>query len=887
GYFQMWISTFHSFCDRILRDNATSIGLSPNFHLMSHAESVLFLRKNLFLLKLKYFRPLGNPNKFIESLLLHFSRLKDEHITPDDYKKYKPTEEREKSKELVEAYHAYQILKEKEGMFDFGDLIYYTILLLQKRKDIKKKLQSQFKYVLVDEFQDTNIAQYILLKLLCPPKQKPNLTIVGDDSQAIYKFRGASVSNILTFMKDYPSAKEITLRTNYRSSQSILDLSYRLIQHNNPDTLETQLGISKKLESSRPSSDNEPFFYVSQTIEDEVRFVVKKINALKKSLNYTYSDFAILVRANTHIDPFIRTLSQEGIPYQLPGPGMLFKQPEAKDLIAFIQFLANVEDSASFYRVLSMDILELDPVDISQLLSFARKSNLPLFQAIVVLLEPTLTDNLIYQKYLPKIKKETRDQLAILLKMIRRYLGLLKRETAGQLLYYFLEDTGYLKKISRYNSVKDEKVALTINKLFQRLKSFELHHEDASVFAVADYLTMSMELGESPLAPEIDRAEYDAVHVLTLHSAKGLEFPVVFMVNLVEGRFPTIERSEKIPIPTALIKETLPTQDPHVLEERRLFYVGMTRAKDFLYFTASEYYGDGKRIRKLSRFIVEAFGEKYVKRKVFIAQDTKKQLSIFEYKKKKDSIKPQKVTPTVISFSQIQTYELCPLRYKYQYALRIPAAPNAAASFGSTIHNALERYYDEFRKDKSVGLERLLQLYQANWIPIGYTSKPHEKKMKLEGIEMLTRFYKTFHDKRTSVLDLERPFKIKIASDVFITGKIDRVDEGSKKGIEIIDYKTGKKPSLKELEKSLQLSIYLLAATDKGLYKKPAHKITLTFYYLQDSEKVSMKKPPEDLQKTKGKIYDVVEKIKAKRFEARVGPWCNFCSYKIICEAWQ
>ena len=311
GYFQMWISTFHAFANDVLKQEGHHIGLNAGFQLMTEAETIIFLRKNLFLFDLNYFRPLGNPNKFLASLLQHFSRIKDEDVSPEEYDKYvksqklkvKSKEEKTelgKNVELAKAYRQYQTLKEKEGLMDFSDLIYYLLKLFRTRDNLLKKYQEQFRYVLIDEFQDTNIAQYSLIKLLCPTNKNPKLTLVGDDSQAIYKFRGASVSNILTFMKDYPNAKQISLLKNYRSNQQILDVAYRLIKHNDPDTLEAKLGISKKLIAinQSPTTNNQSpiSLYLSQTVEEEADYVANEI--LKLSKFYRFSDFAILSRAD-------------------------------------------------------------------------------------------------------------------------------------------------------------------------------------------------------------------------------------------------------------------------------------------------------------------------------------------------------------------------------------------------------------------------------------------------------------------------------------------------------------------------------------------------------------------------------------------------------------
>lgn len=899
GYFQMWISTFHAFADRILKEEASQIGLNSGYKLMTESESVIFMRKNLFLFRFKYFRPLGNPNKFIEAILQHFSRLKDEDISPDDYKRWVkslknkkdiPIEEKEKYGELSAAYEKYQDLKIKEKVCDFSDLVYYLLELFRKRPNVLKKYQDQFKYILVDEFQDTNIAQYQLIKLLSPAKSNPKLTVVGDDAQAIYKFRGASVSNILSFMKDYPKAEQVTLNINYRSRQEILDTAYKLIKNNDPDTLEAQLGISKNLKSSRKNKKDSVEFYLGQNVEDEAEYVGNKIIDLKK--NYNYSDFAILVRANNHANPFIKSFTRMGIPYQFLGPGMLYKQPEVKDLIAYLKILYDLGDSVSFYRVLTMDIFNLDKKDISLLLSFTKRVNLSFFQAIEIYLSFTNQDLWrsefeIYRKFTPLLKEESKKTLQTIYDLIVKHLSRLKKETAGQILFNFLEETKYLNRLVAYKTDKEEKIALNVSKFFNKLKTYEAEHEDASVFAVIEYLDMSMELGESPIASKTDISTYEAVNILTVHASKGLEFPVVFMPNLTAGRFPTTHKKEPIAIPTELIKETLPQGDYHIEEERRLFYVGLTRAMDHVFLSASKFYEEGKRERKVSPFVFESVGEENILRLINRKQIEKMQLSIFDFKKPQEIITKEKLMLSNFSFSQIETFETCPLQYKYRYVLKIPTTPSSAASFGDTIHRTLQLFYQEYITHPKVDKKRLLGLLETNWNPAGYSSSDHEVRMKKEGREMLERFYDTFHNSQIKIVGLERLFKIKIDEDIFVTGKIDRVDQKKDGSIEIIDYKTGKKPKESDIQKSLQLSIYALAATDKGLYQKKLDQVNLTFYYLQDAQKISVQREPKDLLVLKEKIKDSAQKIRGDDFSPNVGPWCDFCSFRMICEAWQ
>lgn len=897
GYFQMFISTFHSFADKILREDISHIGLSPGYKLQTQAQQVLFLKNNLFAFDLAYFRPLGNPNKFVEGLLQHFSRLRDEDISPNqyiDWTKRKSNDaqiEKEKNTELAKAYNKFQDFKIAENIMDFADLIFYTLELFRKRPNILKKYKDQFKYILIDEFQDTNMAQYELIKLLAPPKEKSNLTVIGDDNQSIYKFRGASISNIMQFMQDYKMAQSIVLNENFRSNQKILDTSYRLIKFNDPDTLEVRLNISKDLKSMTGKGDSTSVnFNLSSRVEDEADYVSQKILELKK--NYNWNDFAVLVRANSHSEPFVRAFQRQAVPYQFLGPGMLLKRPEVKELIAYLKVLYDIGDSASFYRVLAMDFFEIDELDLARLTSFTRKTSLSLFETVEVYLSffyPSYKrgdyENL--RKYLPVLKEETKDKLNRIVELVKRGLTLAKKETAGQILFFFLEDSGMLKSLISHSSEKGEREALNISKFFDKLKSFEAENEDASVNAVVDFLMMSMELGESPLASNTDWTSLNAVNILTVHSAKGLEFPIVFLVNLSSDRFPSRQRREQIPIPDELIKEILPSGDFHIEEERRLFYVGATRARDKIFLTSSNYYTEAKRERKISPFVYESLGEAYVSRQKQNNLDEKSQLSIFDFKKNESEVNEPKLNLNSFSFSQIETYKTCPLRYKYQYVLKIPTAPGAAAAFGETIHKVFQEFYSNVKSGEKPNFDKILEIYKRVWIPIGYSSKRYEAKMQKEGEKILKEFYDKYHQDVAKIIDLEKWFKIKIADNVFISGKIDRVDQAGLNGVEIIDYKTGKKPDERELKKSMQMRIYALAANDRGLYNKKIDNITLTFYFLAANDKYTQKVTHEALKEVATEIVDVAAKINQAKFDAHVGPWCGFCPFRINCEAWQ
>lgn len=886
GYTQMWISTFHSFCDRVLRAEALHIGLDPRYKLMSGSETIQLIRSNLFEFDLNYFRPLGNPNKFISGMIQHFSRLQDEDITPDDYltwvkkkaKKKSMTEEEklevEKYTELAGAYKKYEELKVKKGLMDYGDLITKTLKLFRDRKNILENYKKQFKYVLVDEFQDTNVAQNEMVKLLVG--KKGNITVVCDDDQSIYRFRGAAVSNVLEFRKDFPRVKVIVLTQNYRSTQEILDRAYDLIQFNNPDRLEVVEKINKKLTSIKKESGSEVEFIHTDRVENEADEVVKKIETLAQENDYQYSDFAILVRANSHADPFSRALQRRGIPHQFLGPGRLFKQPEIVELISYLKVLYNFEDSPSFYKLLTIDHFGIDGRGISAIGNYARRFNISLYEAAEKIDDITVTDDI-------------KEKVNLLIRIIKKHFDLVKKESAGQILYYFLQDTGLLEKLISSDTAENQKRISNISKFFDKLKTYEVDHEDASIFAVVDWIDLATEIGESPLAADTDWGEINAVNILTVHSSKGLEFPVVFLVNLVAQRFPTTERREQIPIPEELIKETLPKGDFHTQEERRLFYVGLTRAKEKLFLTAANYYGEGKREKKLSPFIFETIGDKSL---IDPTKDDKSsQLSFLDYQPNEESQKivEEKLPLNIdyLSYSQIETFKTCPLHYKLKYILKVPTPQTASQSFGTSIHATIKNFYEKVKTGQKPTEKLLHSLLQENWIKEGFDSKTHEKKFYEKGKVYLSGFLKESFRPTLLPTLMEEPFIVPLPG-LKIGGKIDRVDVKSDGSIEIFDYKTGATiPTQKDVDKNLQLSFYALAAT--RIPNKPfgvtPDKVKLSLYFLDTQEKISTTRTKEQLDKAVEEILETKKEIEESNFECSNNFLCKNCEFKFLCSS--
>jgi DNA helicase-2/ATP-dependent DNA helicase PcrA len=887
GYTDMWISTFHGFCDRVLRDDVLSIGLSSGYSLLTKPEAIQFIRSHLYEFDLEYFRSVGNPTKFIDGLITHFSRLQDEDVAPSDYLKWVKGQTRRRQgyggakedklevakwKELAMAYKKYEELKAKEGYFDFGDLIAKTILLFRERPNVLREYQNKFKYILIDEFQDTNYAQFELSLLLS--KKHKNITVVADDDQSIYHWRGASVSNVLQFRDRYPKSKTVVLTQNYRSHQGILDTSYKLIQHNNPNRLEAKEGINKKLESARGGGAEIELFH-ERTVDKEAERVVGEILRQAQDDKREWRDFAILVRANAHADPFVAALKYHGIPHQFLGPDKLFLQPEIVELVSYLKILTDQNDTTALYQVLSMQELGISGDDLSKLTTFARRKNRSLFDVL--------------DDYSEIGVSEESDKVIEMLKtLIKSQQDGLKNIPAGKLLYDFLSEMEIMPKYINPDTEERQKRTANIGILFEKIKNYESVHSGSNVFDVVDWIELASEMGDSPRAAELDYSSENAVNILTIHSAKGLEFPVVFVVNLVGRRFPSDNRRDPIPLPDEILKEVLPSGDVHLQEERRLFYVALTRARDNLYLTAADFYGESMSSpKKLSPFIFEALGDKATQAEEVLPE----QLTLMDHKPKELPKQMLKKHPIhYLSYSQIETFKMCPMHYRLRYILGVPTSPSGALSLGSSVHDTLKQFYEEVKMGKRGGEKQLLKMLKENWIDEGYISKSHEKESLEKAKAMLASFYKADYKKDGTPLLLEQPFVVPLKrlgeQALKIGGVIDRVDELPEGGIEIIDYKTGANvPSQKEVDKNLQLSLYALAATrvnEPPLNKKPDN-VKLTLYYLDEGIKLSTTRTAVQLNEAVDEVFKVRAEIEESDFKCSGHPFCKSCEYKSFC----
>ena len=900
GYLDLRISTFHAFCEHLLKEHGLDIGLPNDFRLMNETDAYLLVRRNFDRFRLDYYRPLANPTKFIHAMLKHFSRAKDEAVTPEEYLKFarsrqldqdlapEQQEEIGRFQELAGAYHEYQRLLLDNDALDFGDLQTYALALLAKRPAVLAALRRQYRYVLVDEFQDTNWAQYALVKLLVPAEG--NLMVVGDDDQSIYKFRGASVSNILQFKNDYPGAREVVLTRNYRSRQGILDLAYGFIKQNDPNRLEAKLagpegqGISKRLTAHRDGAAAvEPLPFA--TVEDEADGVVQKILALKEAdPELTWNDFCILVRSNAGAEPFSLALERADVPYQFLALKGLYAKLVVMDVLAYFKLLDDYHESPAMYRTLNSPPYRIDGDDLLALTHEARRRTQSLYEVCR------------RQLSLPDLQEATRATVERLLADLARHTQVARTKSAEEVLISYLFDSGYLKQLTAVETQATRQDLSYLAQFRKRIRRFEQQGDDRSLKHFLEEFELEREAGEQGGLAFDPETGPDMVRLMTVHAAKGLEFPYVFVVSLVDKRFPSVERGGEIELPDALTKEIVPEGDVHLEEERRLFYVAATRAKDGLFLTWASDYG-GKTLKKPSRFLSELG---FVAPEEKTAKGRKKGREEFpEPRPESAQPPPPDVAPTHYSFSQLEAYSMCPQQYKYAHILRIPTFGNYKSSFGNTMHKTLENFFREIARRRAaeqgslfgaapataaglpVTKDELLAMYDDAWIDDWYPDKPTKEQWRSVGRDALVRIYDETAANQPRVLHLEKEFTIKIG-EATLRGKIDRLDELVDGSIEVVDYKTAEPKTEEDIktENKRQLFIYQMAV-EQCLAGRHAGR--LTFYYLRDGSRVSFLGEEKDLEKVRAKVTEQVAAIESGDFTAKPGPQCKFCDFRNIC----
>lgn len=900
GTYDFWISTFHGFCQRILEERALEIGLPNRFRLLNETDAWLLMKRYLSELPLDYYRPLGNPVKFLASLLKHISRAKDEGVTAERYLEFAQSAaldgdaefvdgERKRLQELADCYFVYRRILRQEGALDFGDLIVETLRLLRERPAVLKELRQRFKIIMVDEFQDTNWAQYELVKLLAG--EEKSLTVVGDDDQAIYKFRGASLANILQFRDDFPEAATVALTENYRSHQEILDVAYNFIRRNDPHRLEVTLGdtgLIKRLCAARTGGGCVAARWYG-SLEEEVEAVAQEMKRLKaEDTTATWNDFAVLVRSNDGALPFVRVLERHAIPFRFCALRGLYGKPLIVDVVSLLTLADGSPDSSVAWRVMSMPCYRLTPGEISACLQYANRKGQSLW---IVLKQSAL---------IPEIAPETLQKNAKIVADIEGLALAATRESPLRVLQRTLDASGLLAHIMQLPEQEKIEAIGWLNGFADCMKRYEAATHGPTLHGFLEELKLEIESGEEGALDADSDEGPELVKVMTVHASKGLEFRHVFVVSMVDQRFPTRERGDAIPLPEGLVNERLPEGDAHLEEERRLLYVAMTRAKETLVLTGASAYG-GARKKTPSVFLSEtglkiedaSGGDKTLSLSLH-APDTDKEMAEREHFPLKRRF----------SFTQLAAFRTCPLQYKFSHVYRIPILGSFHKSFGQSLHltfhdilkghvdRGLMRQFSLFDAAPHVSvaeadglrvtLDEALEIFEERWIDEWYPDRARHDAYKKEGREAVKRMWEIWNAQPPQVKMLEQPFEWKLGEHS-LKGAIDRIDDLEGGGVAIYDYKTGEPKATEALETGdkEQLRIYQLAMEARGFSVK---KLAYIYARAGTEAEVDLVRGA-GCEKFREEMLERMQEILASRFPPAPSPFiCRHCDFKHICE---
>jgi len=907
------VSTFHAFCHQILHDHHAEAGLPARLQLLDRVEQWILLRRLLPELALTTYASRTDPASCLDGLVRCINRAKDELVSPADYATYaeQVTDPAARSGvlEVARVYARYQSALQAAGAVDFGDLIMETLRLFRERPALLVHYQAQFRYLLVDEFQDTNVAQITLLAALAAPHR--NLCVVGDDDQAIYRFRGASYASFVLFQEQFPEATAIRLTQNYRSRPHILRVAERLIQGNGEDRFDPTKQLLPTRTSGTPVD-----VVVCRDDAQQATVVVDRIRAVISAMppsERAYRRIAVLYRAHAHREVLVEALQREGIPHLVAGGAALFEEEVIRDLMACLRVVEDPMDSISLFRLLGLPLWGLELSDVVQATRAAKQQQRPLYQILRA----------------PKVvtwRPGVRSRVTRCLAAISRWQRVVHRQGVEALARCLLEEVGYRPRLAAGDA--ESRAAVTALSRWHRFvqRALETHGRPNDLAAFLWYLEAYQEAGGEP-TEELSTTDTDGVQLMTIHQAKGLEFDWVFLLSLVQGRFPSRARAETVPFPVELMKERLPSGDVHLQEERRLCYVAMTRAREGLTLMTVErpYQRPSVFIRELwdrpelgddllrtelplpepmeqARAVMDQAAVASIQqiRELFAIVQELQQCETADDAAVDETLARLMVaakalvgprapaTPVIppptelkVSFTQLETYRFCPQKYQYAYIYQIPIRPTSRMQFGTNLHACLEAFAERLMAGQTPTVEELLALFEETWRSEGYPDPVVEAKDRAYGRGLLTQYYEVNRASLRPPLFIEKPFLLKVG-DVGVRGFIDRIDAQPDGRVEVVDYKAGKPKTAAEVGDRLQLNIYALACRDV-LKLTPA---AMSFYYLQTNAKLSFPYDEAGARQAEQTITETAQKIRAGMFEPTpaLGK-CRVCDFRTICPA--
>jgi len=910
------ISTFHSFCNQVIQDNILNTKLNANFKVITETAQLVYLAKNINSFGLEHLEFNHKPYTLAEEMKKFISRCKDEFVTPQDLQQYlqeqklltldeAAQEDLNNLQDILKIYQAYEAYKLQNNLLDFGDMLCIVHNLLKSKPLVLQSYQEKFQFVIVDEFQDTNYIQLQIVNLIA--KKHGHITVVGDDDQSIYRFRGAHLTNIAEFKKTFPNFVEKALEHNYRSTKKIVTTANALIENSPERTL-------KQLFTNNPNGDQ---IDIIETPNDasQANYIVEVTKELLKT--HPPQDIAILCRRRASAEPIINTFRKHALPFNFIGETGFFQEPIIKDITAFLKVLSNpLESNVEIVRILNRPNYGIKQVDICKFTSYAKQTGLSLYETFDHL-NKIAVDKLKF----PIVKQALSD-----------ILNKKNRLRPLDLVHTLLFEREFYK----YElALKNNHNLQLLNQFYAFAEEFNSIYPDSDIDDFTDYLTYA-----SNFEIEEKNNSEQTIIISTIHGVKGMQYPVVIIPDVNERKIPTTYQKDKFAIPQKLLKGIPSNHDDkelHIQEERRLFYVAITRAKEKLIITYANRHGENKTDSKPSRFLQEInyqqnpdltfqqinpqeiplestntenqtkttllqqvianlttgqFNEA-IETVLLFAKVTNKtidiQTDIIKKIKEPNYTSIEQVTQKpltvlsdhVFSVSQFVSYQKCPRQYHYRHVMKIPEKPRYYFEFGTTIHNIAEQL-TRLQKEKQPVNETIAEELLAKfWSSKSYLSELDEKRDYAEAKSILKIFLEEQSKNKTEILDIERWFETAVGN-VRIRGRIDRIDK-DETGYTVIDYKTSKTASsLNELKKDMQLLVYAFAV--KEIYGSES-QLKVGDWFLRPNKQVFFTPEKQAIENIQTEIQDMSKKINSAVFDPKKDAWnCRECDYACLCD---
>ncbi len=834
------VGTFHATALRWLQETRGG-GLRPGFRILTGADRWIALRELMWEVGNPALVGAERPDDLIAPLLQLQERLKQELVPLERVRAWASRQEDPDERALyLAAAQLFQLSDRRAGRrnhADFDDLLLRCVRLLERAAGVREAFRRRYPWILVDEYQDTNTAQERLVELLAAPDG--NVTVVGDDDQSIYRFRGASRASMERFLERFPGAHTLTLGANRRSAVPIVRVARAVIEQDQ-DRFPKPI-VPGRLEDGDGPVELHHYADGSEETAGVVRQLIEVHAAGRR-----WSDLAVLVRTHGIARPLLEVLAAAGVPYEHRGGGGLYLRPEVRDMIAYLRLLLDPGDLHALGRILGRPPLMLDLPSVFTYLRAEEGG------------EPDALGPL----HRLRAWAPTKAWATTLLEVVSEG----DRLGVEDVLFRLMESTGHLDQLVRVaRPTEVRRILAAAGRFAELVGDFASSHPDQSLRAFLEHLDLVLLSGiDEPLPPA---AGEDAVQVMSIHQAKGLEFHTVLVPALVEGRLPHTRRANGIELPAAVVEAPVRGREDHVAEERRLLYVGLTRARERLVLSRAERY-EGSRSWRPSRFLE---GIPVIEEEIPPSSP--------EPTAQKQREPLPKGSPPRLSYSAITSYRECPRQYWYRYHLRLEAVPTVEAQLGSVVHQVLEDAGRLRSRGEGLGAERLRGLYDEAWSDRVPADPRRHAVMRALGWDLLRRAHER-GDLDPPPSHIEARFDIDL-DGWSLHGFIDRVEPAAGGGSRIVDFKTGRPLSATELRRELQLALYALGARLGLGLDGP---LTLEIAYLRRGERIQIPVDGSLLRRAEGIGKEVARGVQSGEFRARPQPRrCALCPYRMTC----